>query len=146
MISRKTPLLAKFKPASKYNITDFDEAGGIPMLLKAIQLLLFTDILTVTGKTLTEYLSEVELKPSEAIHSLDNPIAPEGDIVILKGNLASDGTLVEQSAVLPEMQTHSGHARVIDSEEEVKDLLLSGKVKPTDVLVIRYEGPKGGQA
>lgn len=144
MISRKTPLLVKLKPASKYNITDFDEAGGIPMLLKAIESLLFTDGLTVTGKTLAENLSEMELKPGEVIHSLDNPIAPEGGIAILKGNLASDGAVVKQSAVLPEMQIHSGHARVVDSEEEVKDLLLSGKVKPGDVLVIRYEGPKGG--
>src|SRR5665648_777007 len=117
-LSRETPLLAKFKPASEYNISDFDEAGGVQMLLKALEPLLYTKYLTVTGKTLEENLSKVKFIPSKIIHSLDNPLAPEGGIAILKGNLASEGA--------------------------VRDLLLLGKVQPGDILVIRYEGPKGG--
>ena len=143
-LSRETPLLAKFKPASEYNISDFDEAGGVLMLLKALQPLLYTKDLTVTGKTLEENLSKVKFIPGKVIHSLDNPLAPEGGIAILKGNLASEGAVIKQSGVLPKMMVHSGLAKVVDSEEEVRDLLLSGKVKPGDVLIIRYEGPKGG--
>jgi len=143
-LSRETPLLAKFKPASEYNISDFDEAGGVQMLLKALEPLLYTQHLTVTGKTLEENLSKVKFIPSKVIHSLDNPLAPEGGIAILKGNLASEGAVIKQSGVLPKMMIHSGTAKVVDSEEEVRDLLLLGKVQPGDILVIRYEGPKGG--
>jgi dihydroxy-acid dehydratase len=143
-LSRETPLLAKFKPASQYNITDFDEAGGVHMLLKALQSLLYTEGITVTGKTLGENLSEIKLNTGKVIHSLEDPLSPQGGIAVLKGNLASEGAVVKQSGVAPEMQVHSGPAKTVNSEEEVKDLLLSGKVKPGDVLVIRYEGPKGG--
>lgn len=143
-ISRETPLLAKFKPASQYNISDFDEAGGVHMLLKVLEPMLYTQAMTVTGKTLGENLSGITLNTGEVIHSLDNPLEPEGGIAILKGNLASEGAVVKQSGVVPKMQIHSGPAKTVDSEEEVKDLLFSGKVKPGDVLVIRYEGPKGG--
>lgn len=143
-MSRETPLLAKFKPASKYNISDFDEAGGVHMLLKVLEPLLDTEGITITGKTLRENLSEIKLKTGKVIHSLDEPLAPQGGIAILKGNLALEGAVVKQSGVVPKMQIHSGPAKTVDSEEEVKDLLLSGKVKPGDVLVIRYEGPKGG--
>jgi len=143
-LSRETPLLAKFKPASEYNISDFDEAGGVLMLLKALQPLLYTKDLTVTGKTLEENLSKVKFILGKVIHSLDNPLAPEGGIAVLKGNLAPEGAIIKQSGVLPKMMVHSGPAKVVDSEEEVRDLLLSGKVKPGDVLIIRYEGPKGG--
>jgi len=143
-LSRETPLLAKFKPASEYNISDFDEAGGVPMLLRALQPLLYTKDLTVTGKTLEENLSKIKFIPGKVIHSLDNPLASEGGIAVLKGNLASEGAVIKQSGVLPKMMIHSGPAKVVDSEEKVRDLLLSGKVKPGDILVIRYEGPKGG--
>jgi len=143
-LSKETPLLAKFKPASEYNISDFDEAGGVQMLLKALEPLLHTKHLTVTGKTLEENLSKVKFTPDKVIHSLDNPLAPEGGIAILKGNLASEGAVIKQSGVLPKMMIHSGPAKVVDSEEEVRDLLLLGKVQPGDILVIRYEGPKGG--
>ena len=143
-LSRETTLLAKFKPASEYNISDFDEAGGVQMLLKALEPLLYNKHLTVTGKTLEENLSKVKFIPGKVIHSLDNPLAPEGGIAILKGNLASEGAVIKQSGVLPKMMVHSGPAKVVDSEEEVRDLLLSGKVQPGDILVIRYEGPKGG--
>ncbi len=143
-VSSETPLLAKFKPASQYNITDFDEAGGVQMLLKALQSLLYTEGITVTGTTLGENLSKIKLNTGKVIHSLDDPLAPQGGIAVLKGNLASEGAVVKQSGVVPKMQVHSGTAKTVDSEEEVKDLLLSGKVKPGDILVIRYEGPKGG--
>ena len=143
-LSRETPLLAKFKPASEYNILDFEEAGGVQKLLKALQPLLYTKNLTITGQTLEENLSKIKFTPGEVIHSLDNPLAKEGGIAILKGNLASEGAVIKQSGVLPKMMVHSGPAKVVDSEEEVKDLLFSGKVQPGDILVIRYEGPKGG--
>mgnify|MGYP006296339809 CR=1 FL=1 len=143
-VSSETPLLAKFKPASQYNITDFDEAGGVQMLLKALQSLLYTEGITVTGKTLGENLAEIKLNTGKVIHSLEDPLAPQGGIAVLKGNLASEGAVVKQSGVVPKMQVHSGTAKTVDSEEEVKDLLLSGKVKAGDILVIRYEGPKGG--
>jgi len=143
-LSRETPLLAKFKPASEYNISDFDEAGGVQMLLKALQPLLYIKGLTVTGKTLEENLSKIKFIPGDVIHSIENPLAPEGGIAVLKGNLASEGAVIKQSAVLPKMMVHSGPAKVTNSEEEVRDLLFSGKVQAGDVLVIRYEGPKGG--
>ena len=114
------------------------------MLLKALEPLLYTEGITVTGKTLGENLSGINLITGKVIHSLDNPLAPQGGIAILKGNLATEGAVVKQSGVVSEMQIHSGPAKTVNSEEEVKDLLLSGKVKPGDVLVIRYEGPKGG--
>jgi len=143
-ISRETPLLAKFKPASQYNINDFDEAGGVHMLLKALEPLLYTKGITVTGKTMGENLSNILLNTGKVIHSLDKPLAPEGGIAILKGNLATEGAVVKQSGVVPKMQVHSGPAKTANSEEEVKELILSGNVKFGDVLVIRYEGPKGG--
>ena len=143
-LSRETPLLAKFKPASEYNISDFDEAGGVQMLLKALQSLLYIKDLTVTGKTLEENLSKIKFTPGNVIHSIENPLASEGGIAILKGNLASEGAVIKQSGVLPKMMVHSGPARVANSEEEVRNLLFSGKVQPGDILVIRYEGPKGG--
>ena len=114
------------------------------MLLKALQPLLYTKELTVTGKSLEENLSQVNFTPGDVIHSIENPIAPEGGIAVLKGNLASEGAVIKQSGVVPKMMKHSGPAKVVDSEEEVKEMLLSGKVQAGDILVIRYEGPKGG--
>ena len=143
-LSRKTPLLAKFKPASKYTLKDFHRAGGVQTLLKVLSPLLNTDIMTVTGKTMKENIKNVEYKENEIILSLENPLAPEGGLAVLKGSLAPMGAVVKQSGVSPKMMVHKGPARVANSEEEVRDMLLNGKVKAGDVLIIRYEGPKGG--
>lgn len=143
-LSRETPLLAKFKPVSEYNISDFDEAGGVQMLLKALQPLLYIKDLTITGKTLEENLSKIIFTPGNVIHSIENPLASEGGIAVLTGNLASEGAVIKQSGVLPKMMVHAGPARVTNSEEGVRDLLFSGKVQAGDILVIRYEGPRGG--
>lgn len=143
-LSRETPLIARFKPASEYTLLDFDEAGGVQTALKAIEPLLNPDVPTVTGRSLRENLSEVTVRRPDIIHSIDDPIAPEGGIAVLSGSLAPRGAVVKQSAVSPDMLVHTGPAVVFDSEEDVKAHLLQGGVKPGDILVIRYEGPKGG--
>ena len=143
-LSRETPLLAKFKPASQFSLMDFHEAGGVPALMKEMEDLLLLDLPTVTCKTLRENLSQVRVKRREVIHSLDDPIAPEGGIAVLYGNLAPKGAVVKQSAVDPKMLVHSGTAKVFDCEEDVRDYMSLKHVKPGDVLIIRYEGPKGG--
>ncbi len=143
-LSRETPLLAKFKPASRFNLLDFHEAGGVQALMKEMEDLLTLDLPTVTCETLRENLSQACVTRREVIHSLSDPIAPEGGIAILYGSLAPKGAVVKQSAVNPKMMTHSGPAKVFDCEEDVRDYMSSKRVQPGDVLVIRYEGPKGG--
>jgi len=143
-LSRQTPLLAKFKPASEFSVLDFHEAGGVPTLIKELESLLNLNALTVTGHTVRENLAKARISRPEVIRSISNPIAPEGGIAVLYGNLAPKGAIVKQSAVNPKMLTHSGRAKVFESEEGVRDLLTSKQVEPGDVLVIRYEGPKGG--
>ncbi len=143
-LSRETPLLAKFKPASQFNMMDFHEAGGVLALMKELESLLHLDIPTVTERTLRENLATAKVLRPEVIHSLNNPLAPEGGIAVLYGNLAPKGAIVKQSAVSPNMLVHSGTAKVFESEEETRDYLTSKHIQPGDVLVIRYEGPKGG--
>ena len=143
-LSRETPLLAKFKPASQFNLLDFHEAGGVPAVMKEMENLLVLDLPTVTCRTLRENLSHVCVTRREVIHSPSDPLAPEGGIAILYGSLAPKGAVVKQSAVNPKMLAHSGPAKVFDCEEDVRDYMSSKRVQPGDVLVIRYEGPKGG--
>ena len=143
-LSRQTPLLAKFKPASEFSVLDFHEAGGVPALMKELESLLNFDVLTVTGHTIRENLAKSQVLRPEVIRPISNPIASEGGIAVLYGNLAPNGAVVKRSAVNPKMLVHSGKAKVFESEEEVRDLLTSKQVEPGDVLVIRYEGPKGG--
>ena len=143
-LSRQTPLLAKFKPASEFSVLDFHEAGGVTGLMRKLESLLNLNVLTVTGHTVRENLAEARVSRPEVISSLSNPLAPEGGIAVLYGNLAPRGAVVKQSAVNPKMLVHSGRAKVFESEEGVRDLLTSKQVEPGDVLVIRYEGPKGG--
>lgn len=143
-ISRKVPLLAKFKPASQYSLLDFHDAGGVPALMNEMKSMLDLDIPSVTGKTLSENITGSLVKNRGVIHSIDDPIAPEGGIAVLHGSLAPRGAVVKQSAINPQMMIHSGPAKVFDSEEDVREYLSSKQVKPGDVLVIRYEGPKGG--
>ena len=143
-LSRSTPLIARFKPASKHTILDFHRAGGVQAAMQSIRDLLELRAPTVTGASLGENLKDIILKDKEIIRPSEDPIAPEGGIAVLKGTLAPRGAVVKQSAVAPKMRIHSGPARVFNAEEEVRDHLLSKQVRPGDVLIIRYEGPKGG--
>ncbi len=143
-IGQETPLLAKFKPASSYSVSDFGRAGGVPALLKEMAPLLDLSAPTAYGTPLTQVVAQAENRLPEIIHSLEAPLAPTGGIVVLRGNLAPEGAVVKSSGVSPNMMHHIGPARVFDSEEDVQRCLLDGGVHPGDVLVVRYEGPRGG--
>ncbi|TFG23828.1 MAG: dihydroxy-acid dehydratase [Promethearchaeota archaeon] len=143
-LNRSTPLLAKFKPSSNYNINDLHEAGGVKVLMKKLSSILNLSTKTVMGINLKEYLDLIETNEYQIIRSIDDPLSKEGGLAILKGNLAPEGCVIKQSAVDKKMRYHKGPAKVFESEEDLKDSLLDGKVKEGDVLVIRYEGPKGG--
>lgn len=145
-ISRKTPYLAKLSPSGYHHVQDLHEAGGIPALMKELSRkgLLHLDLMTVTGKTVGENIANAKILNTEVIHPLENPYRETGGLAILRGNLAPDGAVVKEAAVAPEMLYHEGPAKVFDSEEEVTEAIYSGKVQKGDVLVIRYEGPKGG--
>ncbi|WP_038057822.1 dihydroxy-acid dehydratase [Thermodesulfobacterium hydrogeniphilum] len=145
-ISRKTPVLAKLIPAGDHSVVDLHFAGGIPAVMKELSKLgiIHLDVKTVTGKTLKENLKNAEILNREVIRSVEEPYAKEGGIAILYGTLAPEGAVVKTSAVLPKMLKHTGPAKVFDSEEEAYKAILDKKIKPGDVVVIRYEGPKGG--
>ena len=143
IMSKKVPLLAKFKPASEYNITDFHDAGGVLALMKKLSRILDLSVKNVLGFTLKDLIEIVKIEDYQIIRNFEDPIASEGGIAVLKGNLAPEGAIIKQSAVNPKMRHHKGAAKVFESEEEVKEALLSGNVKEGDILVIRYEGPKG---
>ncbi|MEW6662628.1 MAG: dihydroxy-acid dehydratase [Bacillota bacterium] len=144
-ISKSTPHLCDIKPSGKYVLKDMDEAGGVPVVMKELgEEMLSLDVPTVAGKTWREILSKVKNKNSQIIRSKDNPVYPYGSLAILKGNLAPEGAVVKQTAVAPSMKQHTGPARVFESQEEVVAAILAGKINHGDVLVIRYEGPKGG--
>jgi dihydroxy-acid dehydratase len=144
-VSERTPLLADLKPAGKYVATDVDAAGGIPVIAKRLLDGKFADgsALTVTGRTFAEEASGAIETPGQAvIASLDKPLKVTGGLVILKGNLAPDGCVVKMSG--HERPSHQGPARVFESEEAAMQAVTSKQIKPGDVVVIRYEGPKGG--
>jgi len=143
-LGRATPLLTRLKPASSFNLLDFHEAGGVPALMHELAPLLHLEQMTVSGKTLGQIARSAKVRSREIIASLDRPLAEEGGIAVLRGNLAPEGAVVKTSGVSPEMMAHKGPAVVFDSEEEVREHLTRRKVKPGSVLVIRYEGPKGG--
>jgi dihydroxy-acid dehydratase len=143
-LSRLTPLIARFKPASQHTVVDLERAGGIPTVLKVLAPLLDGGTPTVDGRT-TGQIAAGALDPDgNVVRSLEEPLAAEGGIAVLKGNLAPRGAVVKQSAVHPTMLQHAGPARVFESEDEVRDSLMSRNVRPGDVLVIRNEGPAGG--
>jgi dihydroxy-acid dehydratase len=142
-LSRTIPLLAKFKPASEYNITEFHEAGGVGVLMKKLLDVLDLSTKNILGISLKDYLDSIEIHDYQIIRNFNDPIAREGGIAVLKGNLAPDGALIKQSAVNDKMRHHKGPARVFECEEDLRNALTSNIVKPGDVLVIRYEGPKG---
>ncbi|QER41540.1 dihydroxy-acid dehydratase [Thermodesulfobacterium sp. TA1] len=145
-ISKKTPVLSKLIPAGHHSVVDLHFAGGIPAVLKELSKLgiIHLDVKNVSGKPLKQLLKDVEVLDREVIRSVENPYQKEGGIAILYGNLAPEGAVVKTSAVLPEMLKHTGPARVFNSEEEAYQAILAGKIKKGDVVVIRYEGPKGG--
>jgi dihydroxy-acid dehydratase len=143
-LSRQTPLIGKFRPASPYTVVDLDEAGGIPAVLKVLAPLLSLDLPTVTGETLGERARGAIVTRAEVLHPLQSPLSPEGGLAILRGNLAPDGAVVKQSAVVPAMLRHTGPARVFECEEELENTLSAQAIQPGDVLVIRNEGPRGG--
>jgi dihydroxy-acid dehydratase len=143
-ISERTPYLCKLSPAGTDHIEDLDRAGGIPALMKQIKNLLNTGLLTVSGQTVGQIISAARVIDSSVIRSSKTAYAPKGGTAILFGNLAPEGAVVKRAAVVPEMMVHSGPARVFDSEEEATSAILAGKIKAGDVVVIRYEGPRGG--
>ncbi|ADI74239.1 dihydroxy-acid dehydratase [Methanohalobium evestigatum Z-7303] len=147
-LSRQTPHLINLRPGGYNHMLDFDRAGGVQAILERIKPMLFLDVKTVTGKTLGENLEDfVVINPKtnkDIIATIDNPVHPEGGIAILKGSLAPEGSVIKQSAVNEDMLEHKGPARVYDSEEDAMCGILGGDVKSDDVVVIRYEGPKGG--
>ena len=145
-ISKKTPNLCHLAPAGPTYMEDLNEAGGVPAVMKQLadNGLLNTSCITVTGKTLGENVKNaVNLNP-EVIRTMDNPYSENGGLAVLKGNLAPDGSVVKRSAVVPEMMVHEGRARVFDCEEDAIEAIKGGKIVAGDVVVIRYEGPKGG--
>jgi len=143
-IGQETPLLAKFKPASPHSVSDFGRAGGVPALLKMLSPLLDLNTSTAYGSKLAQVAAQAEVRRPEIIRSLNDPLAPTGGIVVLRGNLAPEGAVVKASGVHPTMMCHVGPARVFDCEEDVQECLLGGRVHSGDVLVVRYEGPRGG--
>ena len=145
-MSAKTPNLCHLAPAGRTYMEDLDEAGGVYAVMNELNKkgLINTDCMTVTGKTIGENIEGcVNLDP-EVIRPIDNPYSETGGIAVLKGNLAPEGSVVKRSAVLPEMLVHEGPARVFDCEEDAITAIKSGKIVAGDVVVIRYEGPKGG--
>ena len=145
-ISEKTPNLCHLAPAGPTYMEDLNAAGGVYAVMNELSKkgLLYEDAITVTGKTVGENIAHVYNKNPEVIRPIDNPYMAEGGIAVLKGNLAPDTGIVKQSAVVPEMMVHEGPARVFDCEEDAIAAIKGGKIVPGDVVVIRYEGPKGG--
>lgn len=145
-ISKKTPNLCHLAPAGNHYIEELDEAGGIRAVMNEVSKLgvLHLDCLTVTGKTVGENIAGAKILDHEIIHTVEDPIAKEGGIAVLKGNLAPEGSVVKRAAVAPEMMTHSGKARVFDCEEDALNAIYGGQINAGEVVVIRYEGPKGG--
>ena len=144
-ISARTPYLVKLSPSGPHHMQDLDEAGGVPAVMAELHRgeLIHGDALTVTGRTVAENLDGVRRR-TDVIRPLSDPHRPDGGIAILWGNLAPAGAVVKAGAVRPEMAHHRGPARVFASEEEAMAAILGGKIQPGDVVVIRYEGPRGG--
>jgi len=145
-ISDKTPHLCHLSPAGHHHIEDLDKAGGIQGVMKEISKLGLLDlqVMTVTGRELGKNLKQARVYDDDVIRPVERPYHKEGGLAILKGNLAPEGAVVKQSAVDPDMMVNEGLARVFDSEEEASEAILGGKIHAGDIVVIRYEGPKGG--
>jgi dihydroxy-acid dehydratase len=142
--ARKIPTLLKIAPNGPHGVVDLYRAGGVAAVMKRLENDLHLHCLTVTGKTIGEILDEAAVLDESVVHSKEAPVLPEGGTVFLKGNLAPEGAVIKQSAVIPSMRTFEGTAKVFDSEEDALHSLQSGEIVPGTVIVIRYEGPKGG--
>ena len=143
-ISRKVPHLASMVPSGPHDMEELHNAGGLPALMKELKQFLHVETLTVTTQTLGENIEDAQVLNAEVIRSLSNPVHKEGGIAILKGNLAPKGAVVKAAAVTPKMLRHMGPAKVYDSEKEAEAAMKRLEVKAGDVVVIRYEGPRGG--
>jgi len=145
-ISARTPHLCSLRPGGTHFLEDLNSAGGVQAVMKELSRreLIYLDSLTVTGKSVGENLKDARVLRPEVIRPLESPYHKEGGIAVLYGNIAPEGAVVKQSAVAPEMLTRKGRARVFESESEAADAILDGRIIPGDVVVIRYEGPKGG--
>lgn len=143
-ISQRTPHLTKMRPAGDYHLEDLDRAGGIPAVMKELKALLNLKAKTVSGKTLAEVIAESRNNDKEVIRPIEKAHSATGGIAVLFGNLAPEGAVVKRAAVAPEMMAHRGVARVFDSEEDATRAIMNKKIKAGEVVVIRYEGPKGG--
>ncbi|MCO7128083.1 dihydroxy-acid dehydratase [Sporolactobacillus shoreicorticis] len=144
-ISRKVPFIAAVTPNNNnFTTNDLQRAGGVPAIMKELSPLLHLDALTVTGRSVEDNIADAEVKDREIIHPLDAPLEAEGGIAVLKGNLAQDGALIKQSAVPEDLMKFQGTAIVFDSEEQFDDAYHDGAIQENQVVVIRYEGPKGG--
>ncbi|MCL4517399.1 MAG: dihydroxy-acid dehydratase [Firmicutes bacterium] len=142
--SQKVPHIAPVTPNGPYSVVNFHNAGGVPAVMKEIRHLLNLSTATVSGETTGEIVARAEVKNRDVIRPVTDPVHPEGGIAVLKGNLAPNGAIVKQSGVKEELRVFTGPARVFNSEEECVLALQAGKVREGDVLVIRYEGPRGG--
>ena len=143
-LSRVTPQLTLIEPAAETVMEDIEFAGGIPAVMKSLETLLNNDCLTVSGRTVREIVAKLPRPEEGVIHSLDDPVAAEGGIAVLKGSLAPDGAVVKQGAIAAGMMSFTGTARVFESEDDAMTYLRESKVVEKDVLIIRNEGPKGG--
>jgi dihydroxy-acid dehydratase len=144
VIGRDTPHICDMDPAGPYTVKDLDDAGGIPAVLRELDDLLYTTVLTVTGKSLAENLKNVTVTNRDIIRSKDDPVHIEGGIALLKGTLAPEYAVVKQSAVGKEMLKFKGSAKVFGSEEEALKAIMGGEIVSGEVIVINYEGPRGG--
>ncbi|MEM2154319.1 MAG: dihydroxy-acid dehydratase [Nitrososphaeria archaeon] len=143
-ISRKVPHICDIYPGGKYMLEDLDRAGGIPAVMKSISKLLDLEQLTVTGKSIRENIAEAKVLDAQVIRPLENPLHKEGGIAILKGNLAPNGAVIKTAAISEKNIYFEGPAIVFDSEEECTNAIFGGRIEKGHVIVIRYEGPKGG--
>ena len=145
-ISEKTPCIIKLAPSGKHHMEDLHLAGGIPAMMKELTKkgLINENCMTVTGKTVGENIADKKIEDLSVIHTVEDPYSNKGGLAILRGNLAMDAAVVKESAVAKEMLVHEGPARVFESEEEAVEAIFGEKIVKGDVIVIRYEGPKGG--
>jgi len=143
-LSRTTPHVARIYPAAAPNVPDFHQAGGVPAVMKELLPLLHGDVLTVSGRTVAENVEGAKTRDSGIIRTLSDPWSEQGGLAVLRGNLAPDTAVAKPAAINPEMHTFTGRACCYDSEEEANQAVLEGRVEAGDVVVIRYEGPKGG--
>ncbi len=143
-ISQRTPQLAQLRPAGDYHLEDLDRAGGIAAIMKELKGLLKLKAKTVSGESVARVIAQAQVRDSQVIRPITKPHSPTGGIAILFGNLAPKGAVVKRAAVAPTMMVHQGKARVFDSEEEATRAIMNKKIKAGEIMVIRYEGPKGG--